>query len=147
MSNFVAQYTASAQFTGSSGGPLVFASMLSAELTVTIAPFFKGDTGATGAASTVAGPAGPTGPQGAQGIKGDTGATGPMGGTPASGTKTLSYTNGFLTSVAGPGAATKSLTYTNGVLTQVQAVNGGVTTTKTLAYTNGSLTSVATVLT
>lgn len=49
MSNFVAQYTASAQFTGGSGGPLVFASVLSAELTVAIAPFFKGDRGLPGA--------------------------------------------------------------------------------------------------
>ena len=48
MSNFVAQYTASAQLTGGSGGPLVFASVLSAELTVAIAPFFKGDRGAQG---------------------------------------------------------------------------------------------------
>ena len=70
-----------------------------------------------------------------------------VAGAPVSGTKTLNYTDGVLTSVSGPASATKTLTYTNGVLTQVRAVNSGVTTTKTLAYTNGSLTSVATVIT
>ena len=61
---------------------------------------------------------------------------------PTSGTKTLNYTNGVLTSVSGPASATKTLTYTNRVLTQVQSVVSGVTTTKTLAYTLGVLTSI-----
>lgn len=63
------------------------------------------------------------------------------------GTKTLTYTNGVLTSVVGPAGATKALSYTSGSLTQVQSVVNGVTTTKTLAYTNRNLTNVGTVIT
>ena len=62
------------------------------------------------------------------------------------GTKTLTYTGGVLTSVAGPAGATKALSYTSGSLTQVQSIVNGVTTTKTLGYTSGALSSVSTVI-
>lgn len=68
----------------------------------------------------------------------------PAAGGTLAGTKTLSYTNGILTSVGGPGAAAKTLSYTNGALTGVVSVANGITVTKTLAYAAGSLATVTT---
>jgi hypothetical protein len=62
------------------------------------------------------------------------------------GTKTLGYTDGVLTSVAGPGGATKALSYTDGALTGVVSVASGVTVSKALVYSSGALASVTTVV-
>lgn len=57
MSDFLPAFTASANFSGGTGGALVFGSVPSAGLAATLTPFFKGDKG-------LPGEQGPIGPDG-----------------------------------------------------------------------------------